>query len=141
MPAPGTVWAQDTWGVDAWGADTWGTAVEASFDPNNYPTIFLDDVTAVPASAMFRAGAAYAQTGERYVALWPSNNRVYYLGGFAHRTDGAMTIDPNGTEALDHFGISVTYRGEVITSILSAEVFINGVPIRYDGKLCVTDQN
>jgi hypothetical protein len=142
MPAPGTVWIANSWDIDAWAADTWADAVEQAFDPTNYPTLFLDDSTPVPASASYRGGAAYnSTTGERYVALWPASNRVYYLAGFAHRMDGALLIDPAGTESLDHFGISTTERGEVITSILGREIVLNGLPLRYDGKLCVTDQN
>jgi len=141
VPAPGTVWIANSWDVDAWAANTWADAIEQAFDPANYPTIYLDDATPVPASAVFRSGAAFAQTGERYVCPWPSNNHTYQISGFAHRGDGAMTIDPNGVESLDHWGISVTDRGEVITSIQSPQIYLNGLPLRLDGKLCVTDQN
>lgn len=119
-----------------------GGAGPAPGDEDNYATSFLGAAEAVPAGAAFRDGAAYnALTGERYVALWPADDVVFYLSGFAHRPDGALCIAPSGTEFMDLLGISVTLRGEVITSLSAAEIVHNGLPLRYDGSLCVTEES
>lgn len=106
------------------------------------PTIFLSDVTPVPASAMFRGGAAYAQTGERYVSPFPSNSKVHYFAGLAYRDDGALCINPAGVLAARLNGIAVTSLGEVLTSTSAEDIVKDGLPfLQATGQLCVTAQS
>lgn len=105
------------------------------------PTIYLADASAVPVTAVFRSGAAYAQTGERYVASWPSNAKVHYISGVAHRDDGAMCIDPAGVEFLDLRGVSITARGEIIVTLSAPDLVHDALPLTLNGLLCVTDLN
>lgn len=88
--------------------------------------IFLDDATAVPSTAVFRHGAAYSQDDKRYVALWPANSKVHYIGPFAHRDDGALIIVDTATPAGRPEGVALTDRGEVLYSNGAATHFIQG---------------
>jgi hypothetical protein len=89
-------------------------------------TIFLDDVTAVPAGAFFLGGIAHASTGQRYVCLWPSSNVVFFRGTVACRGDGAMVVIGSGTIADRPHGWAQTARGEVLGSINTPELIKDG---------------
>lgn len=106
-----------------------------------YATTFINDATVVPASARYIGGAAFAQTGERYVCYWPADNKVVFLGGFAHRHDGAMVIDPAGAIAGKIQGLALTFRGELVTTLSARELDHNGFPLLQTGKVCVTNQS
>lgn len=108
---------------------------------NSLGTIFLPDATPVPATAVFRAGQAYAQTGERYVANWPASGSVVYQRGLAYRQDGAMTINVGGTIATYVRGIAVTSRGETVADTCTPIYAIAGIPMIANGTVCMTDIN
>ena len=56
-------------------------------------TLYLNDATAVPATAAFIGGTAFeASSGAQYVCLWPADGIVAYISGIALRDDGCMTI-------------------------------------------------
>lgn len=106
------------------------------------PTVFLGAGVAVPAGSIYIGGAAFKpSTGERYVAAWPADNNVNFLGGFAHRPDGALIIDPAGTTAHRLSGIALTFRGETVTTVAAREIVHSGRSLLYTGKLCVTQQS
>lgn len=105
------------------------------------PTFFLGAGVPVPAGASFIGGAAFkSTTGERYVAAWPADNNVIFLGGFAHRPDGALIIDPSGTVAHRLIGVAMTFRGETVTTVAARELVHSGRSLLQSGKLCVTNQ-
>lgn len=102
-------------------------------------TTFLDDSTAVPASASFVSGHAYGQDDSRYVALWPADNAVFYDGPFAYREDGALIIATSATMAARPQGVALTYRGEVIAAVDTPEHVHNGWSMLEDGTVCMSD--
>lgn len=114
-----------------------GTAVDAS---GVMGTIFLDDSTPVPATAVFINGFAHHQDGRRYVCLWPGTGFAYFhnQGGLGRRTDGSMLIDPSGITATSRGGWALTYRGEAIVTTNTPEVILGGFGLTQDGKLCVS---
>lgn len=101
-------------------------------------TTFLDDETAVPASARMVAGSAFAQDGSRYVAAWPANNEVVYRGPFAHRPDGALLI-ASESSVVKPIGVALTERGEVIAAVDAPDHVHNGWPLTDDGTACMTE--
>jgi hypothetical protein len=142
VAAPGTVWADDTWDADAWADDTWADSQEELVNASNLLTFWLDDATVInPDDATFISGRAHSRsTGAMYVAYWPANDQVVHIDGLAHRYDGALIIAPMGVEFMDLRGISVTSRGEVITTMAGADLGQSGLPLTSGGKLCVQDQ-
>jgi hypothetical protein len=139
--ALGVIWADGLWNEAIWDAPIWEQEDGGPVDTTqNLDTLFLEDAEPVPASARFLGGAAYAQTGELYIAAWPADNVVFYIAGFAYRPDGALCIHTGGTEYADLRGISVTSRGETRTTLDAPDIYHNGLPLTYDGKLCVTEQ-
>ena len=90
-------------------------------------TIFLDDVTAVPAASFFLGGIAHHSDGRRYVALWPSDDVVFYRGTIACRPDGAMVIVGSGTIAVRPHGWAQTARGEVLASTSAVEIIKDAI--------------
>jgi hypothetical protein len=102
-------------------------------------TLFLDDATPVPAGVYYRNGLAYSAAGELYVALWPASEIVYYVGGMARRSDGALIINPAGVVAAYVAGVALTSRGEVIAAAEPVEMFLNGRGLLNDGSWCMTE--
>lgn len=103
-------------------------------------TIYVDDSTAVPATAIICNGFAHHQDGRRYIASWPASGTVFYTwDGIAVRSDGAMIVATAGTIAEDAHGTAVTYRGEVVVSTTAPTFFDDGVGLLQDGTLCVSD--
>lgn len=111
-----------------------GTAINAN---GQMVTTYLDNVTAVPGTARFVGGIAHDETGARYVCPWPSGS-VFYHGGIAVRSDGAMVIS-TGSPEYRHGGMPTSYRGEVIVSENAAALTHGGWSYDSDGKLCVTN--
>lgn len=103
-------------------------------------TIFLSDVTPVPATAVFIAGTAFAQTGEMYICPYPSGGvtSIRHRGPFADRKDGARIISTNGTEFNRVQGISFTALNEMLVTLNQFDVVLSGVPLSYAGQVCVT---
>lgn len=108
---------------------------------NAMSTIFLADDAPVPATAVFKAGAAYAQSGEQYVAAWPANDKVVYQRGIAYRHDGAVLVAPSGTIAANKSGIAVTARGEIVVDNCIPTYAVARVPMIESGTVCMTDIN
>lgn len=113
-----------------------GTAVSST---GVMGTTFLNDATPVPAGGFYLQGFAHDTNGKRYVALWPASNQVFYRGGIASRSDGAMLIDPSGTKNQSIGGWAMTYRGEVIASTSAPEIVLSGYGLLYAGNLCVSE--
>ena len=150
--AIGTSWASGSWATNAWATNTWADASAwtvatyngaTAFGVNGQMgTAFLDDATAVPATAFVVNGFAHTQAGMRYVALWPASGVAYTTGeGVAVRSDGAMIIAPGGTIADDHAGMALTYRGEVVVSTAAPTFFDDGLGLLQDGTLCVSEMS
>lgn len=93
----------------------------------------------VPADAVFHHGAAFRQDGALFLADWPDDDAVVYVGGFARRHDGALVVATAAQAAAFVGGVGVTQRGEVIAAQDTPEVFHNGVPLKANGTLCCTE--
>jgi hypothetical protein len=104
-------------------------------------TSFLADGAAVPSSAVFRGGIAHSQTGVRYVAAWPMDDVVTYLGGIAMRPDGAMIVATSGTAVAASGGLRFTSRGEVLVTEDDPEFTTGGLGTDASGNLSVTNSN
>ena len=97
-------------------------------------TIALGDAEAVPGTAKFNAGLAYASTGELYVCPLPASASDYtYVGGLAVRNDGALCVNAAGVKAASVRGIAVTTLGEVLATGAADGNFLAGVGITADG--------
>lgn len=105
------------------------------------PTEFLPDGTAVPASAIFRSGAAYSMTGVQYVALMPGDGVTVSHRGLRFRPDGALVISVGGTIRTYTRGIGQTNAGEVVAATCSPNYVVDGVPMDQSGTVCMTDVN
>jgi hypothetical protein len=118
-----------------------GSSSGTAFSDNGIMgTIFVNDATPVPGTAIQCNGFAHHQDGRRYVALWPAAGTVYYTwDGIAVRADGAMLILPGGTIAEDAHGIALTSRGEVVVDIVAPTFVDDGMGLLQDGTLCVSD--
>lgn len=112
-----------------------GTAISSD---GTMGTIFLDDSTPVPTTAVYIDGFMHSQLGLRYVALWPASGEIYYRDGYARREDGAMLIATSGTPHDYVDGIALSERGEVLTSTSSVQVFRGKRGCRNNGALCVS---
>jgi hypothetical protein len=150
--ALGTSWKSGSWGAAVWAAGTWKDAISwaatvssggTAFGPTGIMgSIFVDDGTAVPATAIMCNGFAHHQDGRRYVALWPGSGAVYHTwNGIAVRSDGAMLISPSGTIAEDSGGLSMTFRGEVVVQNVAPTFWDDGMGELQDGTLCISDIN
>lgn len=113
-----------------------GTAIS---DTGVMGTAFLADATPVPAGSFFLNGFMHDADGRRYVAEWPSSDRVTYHGPVARRLDGAMVIDPSGTATHKPSGWAVTYRGEVIAVVDTPDLIHSGYGLLSDGSLCMSE--
>lgn len=102
-------------------------------------TLFLDDETSVPSTAVMFAGFAHTPEGFRYVAAWPVSDAVTYNRGIATRNDGAMVIDPAGVVAVFIAGTGLTSRGEVVASTDAPDVIKAGFGHLNDGSLCIAE--
>jgi len=135
-------WAGAVSALNINGSDTsnnFGIFIGVGAVPQNMlRTAFINDLTAVPASASFVSGHAFDPTGAQYIALWPANNKVSYDGPFAYRNDGALIIAPSGTKAVNPQGVALTSRGEVIAAIDNALFTHNGWPMLGDGRVCMS---
>lgn len=102
-------------------------------------TIFLSDVTPVPATAVYIAGTAFAQTGEMYVCPYPSDTAgIRNRGPFADRKDGARIVSSVGTAAIRMQGIGFTSLAEMLITLSPYDVVQNGVPLTLAGQVSVT---
>jgi len=113
-----------------------GTAVTAE---GIMAASFLDDETEVPGTAIFVAGFAHTESGQRYVALWPTSGQVVYVRGVACRHDGAMIIDPSGTVAAYINGWGLTARGEVVATTSTPDLIKGGFGLMHEGDLCMSE--
>lgn len=100
-------------------------------------TTFLDDVTPVPATAVFRSGFAYTQDGRLYVALWPGSGVVFYIGGIAVRGDGACCVKAAGVADTSRGPIPVSTRGEIIASTTAPDTWRDGFSFLKTGAMCM----
>lgn len=110
-----------------------GTAVS---EDGTMGTVYLNDVTPVPGTAIFLAGIAHATDGRRYICDWPGSGIVTYLGGTAVRPDGAMCFATTGIAELIR-GWAHTSRGEVVVSTSAPEGIYAGFGLRNNGAVCV----
>ena len=99
-------------------------------------TIFVSG--SLPSNAVYNAGAAYAPTGERYVADC-TPPAVVYVFGIAYREDGAMCIVTSTTPDRDINGYGVTDEGEVVAARCDGRFFPNRIPRDASGSVCMTD--
>jgi hypothetical protein len=106
-----------------------------------WTTIFLDDVTAVPAGSVYIGGAAYSQAGAHYVAAMPGSGVTTAISGLAYRNDGALVINVGGTIVTYTRGIAQTNLGETVAAVCSPDYVVAGVPMDPDGTVCMTDVN
>jgi hypothetical protein len=110
-----------------------GTAVSAF---GTIQVLFLNDVTPVPAGAVFIDGIAHSADGFRFVANWPVSGIVSYVDGRAVRPDGAQIIitDPP-VPYLGGYGY--TTRGELCVTLSTGPNYIAGISV-VDGKTSVS---
>lgn len=95
---------------------------------------------AVPSTADYREGRAYSDAGELYVCDFPNDaDDVNYIEGIAYRDDGAMCVTVSGSIAAERGGYGLTNRGEVVVIADAPQVYINGVPRRLSGEVCMSD--
>jgi hypothetical protein len=113
-----------------------GTAVTAE---GIMSVSFLDDETEVPGTAVFVAGFAHTESGQRYVALWPASDEIVYVRGIACRPDGAMIIDPSGTIATYRNGWGLTARGEVVATTSTPDLIKAGFGLMHEGDVCMSE--
>lgn len=94
-------------------------------------TLFLDDNTPVPATAMFIDGCAFSQAGEAYVCPRPAggtaNQTISFLGGKAVRGDGAQIILVGGTISQYLNGAGYTALGELVPNTTAPARYPNGI--------------
>lgn len=102
-------------------------------------TDFLDDVTPVPAGSFYDGGFARSAAGLRYVAAWPASGLVVYEGKIARRRDGAMCIATAGTAVEPRAGWALTFRGEVLATTAAPELVKDGVGLRQNGFVCMSE--
>jgi hypothetical protein len=100
-------------------------------------TNFRADGVPVPAGAFFISGFAHSADGRRYVCPWPASGVVFYAGGVARRSDGAMCIAAPGTPAAYIAGWPLTARGEVLASESAPEVIHGGIGFLQSGAMCM----
>jgi hypothetical protein len=103
----------------------------------------LNDNTAVPGTAAFMGGAAYTQAGSAYVCLYPAGGLapqgVTFLGGRAHRVDGARIVDTGGATMTVVGGIAITSTGAArVNSAAGIETAHNGISMTQTGVVCET---
>jgi len=101
-------------------------------------TVFLDDVTAVPATAVFHNGFAYTPDGRRYVANWPSSGVVNYHNGMAIRPDGAMVVTTAAPEVY-RAGFGMTNRGELCVALMDSDHYNAGIGVTTIGRTGVSN--
>lgn len=102
------------------------------------PTIFSN--SAVPATADYREGRAYSDAGEQYVCDFPNDaDDVNYIEGIAYRDDGAMCVTSTGSIEAERGGYGLTDRGEVVVIADAPQVYVNGVPRRLSGEVCMSN--
>lgn len=104
-------------------------------------TIFLGDAEPVPtADARYiERGLARSAAGMRYVCAWPVSGVVFYEGKIARRADGAMCIAAAGTPVEYKSGWALTARGEVLASTSAPELVKDGVGLRQNGFVCMSE--
>jgi hypothetical protein len=94
-------------------------------------TTFIDDATAVPATAVFSGGCAYTHGESAYVCLTPAGGlapqTLYMLGGRLVRGDGAQVIAPGGTIAYFLGGLGYTAAGALVCDTSAPAMVVNGV--------------
>lgn len=103
------------------------------------PTIYT--ATAVPSTAVYRGGAAFAQTGERYVTYFDADD-VFYIGAIPYRNDGAMMICVDCAVVTRVRGIGLASTTAVVTATTcNPSTVVAGIPLNSDGAVCMTDIN
>lgn len=107
-------------------------------DDGTMQTLFLSDVTPVPASAVFVNGFMHAPTGERYVAAWPGSGLVVVNASIASRPDGAMCILSGGTAEVFVKGWGMTARGEVTATASAPQLVLGSIGLQTDGKVSMS---
>ena len=94
-------------------------------------TLFLDDNTAVPGTAMFIDGCAFSQAGEAYVCPRPAggsaNQTISFIGGKAVRGDGAQIILVGGTISQYINGVGYTSLGEMVPNTTAPARYPNSI--------------
>lgn len=101
-------------------------------------TIFSN--AAVPSTADYREGRAFSDAGEMYVCDFPNDaDDVNYIEGIAYRDDGAMCVTVSGSIVAERGGYGLTNRGEVVVIADAPQVYVNGVPRRLSGEVCMSD--
>lgn len=94
-------------------------------------TLFLDDNTAVPGTAMSIDGCAFSQAGEVYVCPRPAggtaNQTISFIGGKAVRGDGAQIILVGGTISQYINGVGYTSLGEMVPNTTAPARYPNSI--------------
>lgn len=94
-------------------------------------TLFLNDNTAVPGTAVFIDGCAFSQAREAYVCPRPAggsaNQTIMFLGGKAVRGDGAQIILVGGTISQYINGVGYTALGEMVPNTTAPARYPNGI--------------
>ena len=137
--APGyACFDSDAFDTDAFDSNAFDFSCSAPSTPSvALSTIFISG--SVPSSAVYKAGSAYASTGERYVKACSAP--YAYVFGIAHSMDGALCIDTGGTVFVDVNGYGVTQEGEVVADTCEGAFFPNGIPRDASRSVCMTDVN
>lgn len=108
-----------------------------SLSDSRTDTTFLDDNTAVPATAVFRAGRAFTQAGSAYVCLMPAGGTApqgkQSIAGRAIRADGAQIIKVAGTISNFLNGVAYTALGEMVANTTAPVRFPNGIGVAENG--------
>ncbi len=100
-------------------------------------TLFLNDNTAVPGTAVMIDGCAFSQAGEAYVCPRPAggsaNQTISFIGGKAVRGDGAQIILVGGTISQTINGAGYTALGELVANTTAPVRFPNGIGTAENG--------
>lgn len=104
-------------------------------------TQYVVDGQSLPAGAVVLDGIAHAQTGERYVASWPSSGSVFYSEGRAVNSVGAQVVlDSAGvTPATYVNGVGMTARGEALVTMTGTPRYVAGIGVTDTGAMLVSN--
>lgn len=119
-----------------------GNPAAANGSNDRTDTTFLDDNTAVPATAFFRGGRAFTSGGSAYVCLRPAGGLapqgIFFHGGAAIRADGAQIILSPGVIARFLNGVGYTELGELCADTNAPQTIVNSIGVSSAGRASLT---
>lgn len=119
-----------------------GNPAAADGSNDRTDTTFLNDATAVPATAVFRGGRAFTPGGSAYVCLKPAGGAApqgtFFHGGAMIRSDGAQVILSPGVIARFLNGVGYTELGELCADTNAPQTIVNSIGVSSAGRASLT---